>query len=50
MQLASLEVVSQSSSLTGLPQYVSFIWGLATCTLPIPFAWRIFTRGKRCGP
>jgi hypothetical protein len=30
VQLASLEVVIQSSSSTGLPQYVSFIWGLAT--------------------
>jgi len=40
--LASLEVVIHSSSFIGLPQYVSFIWGLATCTLPIPLAWRIF--------
>ena len=38
VQLASLGVVSQSSSSTGLPQYVSLIWGLATCTLPIPLA------------
>jgi hypothetical protein len=48
VQLASLEVVSQSSSFTGLPQYVSFIWGLATCTLPIPLAWQIFTSGDTC--
>ena len=47
VQLASLEVVTQSSSFTGLPQYVSLIWGLATCTLPIPLAWRIFNSGKR---
>jgi hypothetical protein len=38
VQLASLVVVTQSSSSTGLPQYVSLIWGLATCTLPIPLA------------
>ena len=43
LQLASLEVMTHSSSLTGLPQYVTFIWGLATCTLPTPLAWRIFT-------
>ena len=42
VQLASLVVVTQSSSLIGLPQYVSLNCGLATCTLPIPFAWRIF--------
>ncbi len=42
VQLASLEVVTQSSSSTGLPQYVSLAWGLATCTLPIPFACRTF--------
>src|SRR5215217_2021543 len=42
VQLASLVVVTQSSSLIGLPQYVSLSCGLATCTLPIPFAWRIF--------
>lgn len=42
VQLASLEVVIQASSSMGLPQYVSFIWGLATCTLPSPLAWRIF--------
>jgi hypothetical protein len=49
VQLASLEVVTQSSSSTGLPQYVSLIWGLATCTLPSPLAWRIFTSGNRSG-
>src|SRR5215204_4859831 len=38
VQLASLEVVTQSSSSIGLPQYVSLIWGLATCTLPSPLA------------
>jgi hypothetical protein len=42
VQLASLVVVTQSSSLIGLPQYVSLNCGLATCTLPIPFAWRMF--------
>src|SRR5829696_2108603 len=42
VQLASLVVVTQSSSLIGLPQYVSLSCGLATCTLPIPFAWRMF--------
>jgi hypothetical protein len=42
VQLASLVVVTQSSSSTVLPQYVSFAWGLATCTLPIPFACRTF--------
>jgi hypothetical protein len=42
VQLASLVVVTQSSSLMGLPQYVSLNCGLATCTLPIPFAWRMF--------
>jgi hypothetical protein len=42
VQLASLVVVTQSSSLMGLPQYVSLSCGLATCTLPIPFAWRMF--------
>ena len=47
VQLASLEVVIQSSSSTGLPQYVSFIWGLATWTLPIPLAWRMFTADSR---
>jgi hypothetical protein len=47
VQLASLEVVTQSSSFIGLPQYVTFMPGLATCTLPSPLAWRIFTRGKR---
>jgi hypothetical protein len=46
VQLASLEVVTQSSSFIGLPQYVSFIPGLATCTLPSPLAWRIFTSDK----
>jgi len=50
VQLASLEVVTQSSSSTGLPQYVSLIWGLATCTLPSPLAWRMFIVGKRSGP
>ena len=49
MQLAILEVVTQSSSSTGLPQYVSLIWGLATCTLPSPLAWRMFICGKRSG-
>ena len=49
MQLASLEVVTQSSSLIGLPQYVSLIWGLAACTLPTPLAWRIFMCDKRFG-
>jgi hypothetical protein len=43
VQLASLEVVTQSSSFIGLPQYVSLIWGLAKCTLPSPLTWRIFT-------
>jgi hypothetical protein len=44
VQLASSEVMSHSSSFTGLPQYVSFIWGKgAACTLPISLAWRIFT-------
>ena len=43
VQLASLEVVTQSSSFIGLPQYVSLIWGLARCTLPSPLTWRIFT-------
>ena len=38
VQLASLVVVTQSSSSMGLPQYVSLNCGLATCTLPIPFA------------
>ena len=38
MQLASLEVVTQSSSFIGLPQYVSFMPGLATWTLPSPLA------------
>jgi hypothetical protein len=38
VQLASLEVVTQSSSLIALPQYVCRIPGMATCTLPIPFA------------
>ena len=38
VQLASLVVVTQSSSLMGLPQYVSLSCGLATCTLPSPFA------------
>ena len=38
VQLASMEVVTHSSSFTGLPQYVSFIPGLATCTLPSPLA------------
>src|SRR5829696_8427474 len=47
VQLASLEVVTQSSSFIGLPQYVSFMPGLATCTLQSPLAWRIFTRGQR---
>jgi hypothetical protein len=47
VQLASLEVVTQSSSFTGLPQYVFFMPGLATCTLPRPLAWRIFTRAQR---
>jgi hypothetical protein len=42
VQLASLVVVTQSSSSMGLPQYVSLNCGLATCTLPIPFAWRMF--------
>ena len=42
VQLASLVVVTQSSSLMGLPQYVFLNCGLATCTLPIPFAWRMF--------
>jgi hypothetical protein len=42
VQLASLVVVTHSSSLMGLPQYVSLNCGLATCTLPIPFAWRMF--------
>src|SRR5919107_2310040 len=42
VQLASLVVVTQSSSFMGLPQYVSLNCGLATCTLPIPFAWRMF--------
>src|ERR671920_278085 len=42
VQLAPLVVVTQSSSLIGLPQYVSLSCGLATCTLPIPFAWRMF--------
>jgi hypothetical protein len=37
--------VTQSSSFIGLPQYVTFMPGLATCTLPSPLAWRIFTRG-----
>ena len=46
MQLASLEVVTQSSSFTGLPQYVSFMPGLATCTLPSPLVWRMFTCGR----
>src|SRR5215212_11951678 len=45
VQLASLVVVTQSSSFIDLPQYVSFIPGLATCTLPSPLAWRIFTCG-----
>jgi hypothetical protein len=38
VQLASLEVVTQSSSLIVLPQYVCRIPGMATCTLPIPLA------------
>jgi hypothetical protein len=38
VQLASLEVVTQSSSFIDLPQYVCRIPGMATCTLPIPFA------------
>ena len=38
VQLASLVVVTQSSSFIGLPQYVCRIPGMATCTLPIPFA------------
>jgi hypothetical protein len=38
VQLASLEVVTQSSSFIVLPQYVCRIPGMATCTLPIPFA------------
>jgi hypothetical protein len=42
VQLASLEVVTHSSSSMGLPQYVSLSCGFATCTLPIPFAWRMF--------
>ncbi len=42
VQSASLEVVIQSSSSIGRPQYVSLIWGLATCTLPSPLAWRTF--------
>ncbi len=42
VQLASLEVVTQASSSIGRPQYVSFIPGLATCTLPIPLACRMF--------
>jgi hypothetical protein len=44
VQLTSLEVISHSSSFTGLPQYVSFIciyW--AACTLLLSFAWRILT-------
>src|SRR5215212_10073560 len=45
VQLASLVVVTQASSFIDLPQYVSFIPGLATCTLPSPLAWRIFTCG-----
>jgi hypothetical protein len=48
VQFASLEVVIHSSSLIGLPQYVSFIWGLATCTLPMPLAWRIFISADTC--
>ena len=47
MQLASLEVVTQSSSFIGLPQYVTFIPGLATWTLPSPLDWRIFTCAQR---
>ena len=31
----------------GLPQYVTFIPGLATWTLPSPLDWRIFTCGQR---
>jgi len=42
VQLASLEVVIHSSSFIGLPQYVCLIPGMATCTLPIPLAWRMF--------
>lgn len=42
VQLASLEVVTQSSSFIGRPQYVSLIPGFATCTLPSPLAWRTF--------
>ncbi len=38
VQLASFEVVTQASSSMGLPQYVSLIPGLATWTLPNPFA------------
>jgi hypothetical protein len=38
VQLASLVVVTQSSSSIALPQYVCRIPGMATCTLPIPFA------------
>jgi hypothetical protein len=38
VQLASLEVVIQSSSSMGLPQYVCFMPGMATWTLPSPLA------------
>jgi len=38
VQLASFVVVTQSSSFIDLPQYVCRIPGMATCTLPIPFA------------
>jgi hypothetical protein len=48
VQLASLEVVTQSSSFIGLAQYVCFMPGLATCTLPSPFAWRMFISAHTC--
>lgn len=50
VQLASLEVVTHSSSSTGRPQYVSLICGLATCTRPIPLACRIFISCLRSRP
>ncbi len=52
VQFASFEVATQASSSTVLPQYVCFIWGLATCTLPSPLAWRTFISAsiRRCIP